>query len=59
MSFKAFIDAAKTIITVGASANASARQEIRDVVGKLGDELDRALMLSRAIATRLTVFVSR
>lgn len=46
MSFKAFIDAAKAIISVGASANASARQDIRDVVGKLGDELDRALSLT-------------
>ena len=46
MSFKAFIDAAKSIITVGASTNAAARQEIRDVVGKLGDELDRALSIT-------------
>lgn len=46
MSFKAFIEAAKSIITVGASTNAAARQEIRDVVGKLGDELDRALSLT-------------
>lgn len=46
MSFKAFLGAAKSIITVGASTNATARQEIRDVVGKLGDELDRALSIT-------------
>lgn len=46
MSFKAFVDAAKAIVTVGASANASSRHEILDVVGKLGDELDRALSLT-------------
>ncbi len=46
MSFKAFMEAVKPIITVGASANAAARQEIRDVVGKLGDELERALSLT-------------
>jgi hypothetical protein len=46
MSFKAFIDAAKAIISAGANANASARQDIREVVGKLGDELDRALSLT-------------
>jgi len=46
VSFKAFIDAAKSIINLGAATNASARQEIRDVVGKLGDELDRALSLT-------------
>lgn len=46
MSFKAYINAAKAIITVGASTNAAARQEIRDVVGKLGDELERALVIT-------------
>lgn len=46
MSFKAFIEAAKSIITLGASTNATARYEIREVVGKLGDELDRALSLT-------------
>lgn len=46
MSFKAFLESAKSIITLGASTNATARQEIRDVVGNLGDELDRALSLT-------------
>jgi hypothetical protein len=46
VSFQAFIKAAKSIITVGASANAASRQEIIDVVGKLSDELDRALSLT-------------
>ncbi|GAA6142625.1 hypothetical protein [Hydrogenophaga sp. 5NK40-0174] len=46
MSFKAFLDAAKAIISLGASTNAAARHEIREVVGKLGDELDRALVLT-------------
>ncbi|MNB84854.1 hypothetical protein D3C81_1142320 [compost metagenome] len=46
MSFKVFLEATKSIITLGASTNATARQEIRDVVGKLGDELDRALSLT-------------
>jgi hypothetical protein len=46
MSFKAFIDAAKAIVTAGASTNATSRQEIRDVVGKLGDELDRAFSIT-------------
>ncbi|MBA2781233.1 hypothetical protein [Billgrantia kenyensis] len=46
MSFQAFIDAAKSIISLGAKTNATARQEIREVVGKLGDELDRALSLT-------------
>lgn len=46
MSFKAFIEAAKSIISVGTTTNAAARREIREVVGKLGDELDRALSLA-------------
>ena len=46
MSFKAFIDAAKSMINLGAATNAGARQEIREVVGKLADELDRALSLT-------------
>ncbi|ELX4126808.1 hypothetical protein QJ362_004302 [Vibrio vulnificus] len=46
MSFKAFIESAKSIISLGAATNANCRQEIRDVVGKLGDELDRALFLT-------------
>lgn len=46
MSFKIFLEAAKSIITLGASTNATARQEIRDVVGKLCDELDRALYIT-------------
>lgn len=51
MSFQAFIKAAKSIVTVGASLNATSRQEIRDVVGKLGDELDRALSLTDSYLT--------
>ena len=46
MSFTTFVKAAKTVITLGASLNAQARQEIRTVVGELGDEFDRALMLT-------------
>ncbi|MDO6712971.1 hypothetical protein Q4567_19710 [Aliiglaciecola sp. 2_MG-2023] len=46
MSFQAFIKAAKSIITIGSSANATSRQEIIDVVGSLSDELDRALSLT-------------
>lgn len=46
MSFKAFLDAAKSIITLGAAANASARQDIRTVVGELSDALERALALT-------------
>ena len=46
MSFQAFIKAAKSIITIGSTANASSRQEIIDVVGKLSDELDRALSIT-------------
>lgn len=42
----AFFDAAKKIVLLGASTNAAGRQEIRDVVGQLADELDRALVLS-------------
>lgn len=46
MTIQAFLNAAKSIVTLGASTNAASRQEIRDVVGKLGDELDRALSLT-------------
>lgn len=46
MSFKAYLDAGKSIITLGASTNAEARQNIRDVVGSLADELNRALSLT-------------
>lgn len=46
MSFKAFLNAAKEIITIGASINAASRYEIRTVIGELGDELDRALLLT-------------
>jgi hypothetical protein len=46
MSFQAFIKAAKSIVTIGASANATSRQEIIDVVGILSDELDRALSIT-------------
>lgn len=46
MSFKTFIDLAKSIIEIGAKANASARADIRNAVGELGDELDRALSIA-------------
>ena len=46
MTLESFINAAQPIITLGASANAAARQEIREVVGNLGDELGRALSLT-------------
>lgn len=46
MSFKAFIDAAKSIVKIGHSTNAAARQEIINVVGELGDELDRAFSIT-------------
>lgn len=42
----AFLDASKAVLTLGVSTNASCRQEIRDVVGKLSDELDRALSIA-------------
>lgn len=45
-TLKAFFNAVRPIVTLGASTNASCRQEIRDVVGKLSDELDRALLLA-------------
>ncbi len=45
-TLKAFFEAAKTILTYGAKANATSREEIRAVVGQLSDELDRALMLA-------------
>jgi hypothetical protein len=43
-----FLSAAKAIVTFGAAANASARADIRNVVGTLADELDRALTLTDA-----------
>ena len=46
MSFKTYIDVMKSIITFGASTNAASRQEIRSVVGDLGDELGRALSIT-------------
>ena len=42
----AFFNAAKSIVSLGASTNASCRQDIREIVGKLSDELDRALSLA-------------
>ena len=44
-TLSAFLAAGKTVLSLGASTNAAGRQEIRDVVGKLADELDRALAL--------------
>jgi ElaB/YqjD/DUF883 family membrane-anchored ribosome-binding protein len=45
-TLKAFFDVAKTVVSLGASTNAACRQDIRDVVGRLSDELDRALSLA-------------
>lgn len=45
-TLKAFFEAGKTILSMGSSANASSREEIRNVIGQLSDELDRALMLA-------------
>lgn len=45
-TLEAFFKAAKSIVTIGSKTNAENRQKIRDVVGQLGDELDRALMLA-------------
>lgn len=44
-TIKAFLEAGKSLITLGARTNAEARQEIREVTGQLADELDRALTL--------------
>lgn len=43
MWFKAYVAAAKAIIAVGTTRDA-ARREIREVVGKLGDEPGRTLV---------------
>lgn len=45
-TLKVFFDAAKSIVSLGASTNAACRREIRDVTGELADELDRALSLA-------------
>jgi len=45
-TIKAFIDSAKAVVSLGASTNAACRQDIRDIVGQLADELDRALVLA-------------
>jgi hypothetical protein len=45
-TLKAFFAAVKSVISLGAATNANARKEIRDVVGELADELDRALSLA-------------
>ncbi len=45
-TLKAFFEAGKTILSFGSSANASSREDIRNVIGQLADELDRALMLA-------------
>lgn len=47
-TIKALFEAAKTIVKLGAATNAACRQDIRDVVGQLADELDRALGLADA-----------
>jgi hypothetical protein len=45
-TLEAFFSAAKSIVTLGAKANAENRAEIRTVVGNLADQLDRALALA-------------
>lgn len=45
-TISSFFKAVKPVITAGAAANASRRQEIRSVVGELCDQLDRALALA-------------
>lgn len=50
-TIKAFFDAAKAVVSLGASTNAACRQDIRDVVGQLADELDRALVLTDSYLT--------
>ena len=45
-TLKSFFEMMKPLLTLGATTNASCRQEIRDVVGNLSDELDRALLLA-------------
>ena len=45
-TLEAFFSAAKAVVTLGSKANAANRQEIRQVVGTLADELDRALLLA-------------
>jgi len=42
----AYFNAMKAVVTLGASANNACRKEMQNVVGKLSDELDRALSLS-------------
>ena len=55
-TLKAFFDATKAIVLLGAKTNAACRQEMRDVIGRLADELDRALMLadSYLVGTRFS-----
>jgi hypothetical protein len=50
-TLKAFFEAGKKIISFGAAANASSREDIRSIVGQLSDELDRALMLADSYLT--------
>lgn len=47
-TLEAFFSAAKSIVSLGAKANAENRAEIRNVVGSLSDELDRGLALADA-----------
>jgi hypothetical protein len=43
-----FMDAAIGVVKVGPKLDRAQRQEIRDVIGQLADELDRALTLTEA-----------
>lgn len=47
-TLEAFFSAARSIVTLGAQTNAANRAEIRNVVGGLADQLDRALALADA-----------
>jgi hypothetical protein len=47
-TIEAFFSAIKTVVSLGATSNATNRLEIRKVVSTLADELDRALTLADA-----------
>jgi len=47
-TIKAFFDATKAFVSLGATTNATCRQTIRETVGQLADELERALVLADA-----------
>jgi hypothetical protein len=45
-TLEAFFSAAKSIVSLGATANANNRAQIRTIVGGLADQLDRALVIA-------------